>query len=221
MFTITLWATLCQNPYKYESSNANTYNSSEHPISAPRSYPVTENYTPHEPVTNPYPNRDEWRTERDLIAQTDMANWAKWMFIVSCIMAFLSALGIWLILVTLRETREAGNKLSKQNEIALNASKAEFQPYLSFSKRIELDQLKITERYDNIIGAKATRDDYSFHISPEITATNKGKTPATEIYITHTGRIFHSRMGNPDSDGVRPIFRDSYDFTGSRKGPGL
>jgi hypothetical protein len=52
--------------------------------------------------TDPKAYREEWRNERDLEAQQDMARWAWWLLICT-------AIGVALLLVTFWETRKAAN----------------------------------------------------------------------------------------------------------------
>lgn len=58
------------------------------------------------PARNPEPNRREWREEHDLQAQRDMAQWAKWMFIVSAAGVVATGLGVWFVRETLRRQVE-------------------------------------------------------------------------------------------------------------------
>lgn len=66
---------------------------------------------PAEPVSapppEPDPNRNEWREEEDLQAQRDMAEWAAWAVIVGIGSMMLTALGVFLVWQTLKETRKA------------------------------------------------------------------------------------------------------------------
>ena len=218
MFTIALGASLCQNPSNTSYSETSTYKSSHSTQKHETKTVVTGVLV--EPKANPKPKRDEWRNERGLLAQTQATKWAGWLLFVSSIMAVLSAFGIYLVIVTLNETRIAGEKLAEQNTIALNASRAEFQPYLSFDDRMWFKGLDIHRDETNaMIGATATRNQCSINVSPRINVINRGKTPATDIFVTHTGRLFNSRISHRGNNEPRQIHRDKFDFDGSRIGP--
>lgn len=169
---------LIQSPYEYEGSKASG-NQSQLTVNEenPEAVPVVSAPI-HEPVANPNQERDEWRTERDLEAQIDMAKWAKYMFYISSIMAFLSAVGIFLILATLRETQRATKSARKATEAAWGAVdaaklgvKAEFQPYIS-AKKIPAFTVHSTKT-----------DEFTEIIAKfEFGVENTGKTPATYLF---------------------------------------
>lgn len=75
----------------------------------------------NQPLADKKPERKEWREERDLIAQTDMAYWAKLMFWASAVMAFISWVGVVLIFETLKATRQA---VDVTRDIGIAQSKA-------------------------------------------------------------------------------------------------
>ena len=132
---------------------------------------------------------------------------------------YAGLLGISLIVLTFFETYVAGSEMRKQSAIASKTARAEFQPYLKFSDEIELSGLNITRGNDDaIIGANAYGNDNSFQIEPRVTVTNKGKTPATRILVSHTGRIFN-RSIEFDEAKNRSIVSNTYDFDGYRIGP--
>jgi len=171
MFTIALGSSLSQNPHQQSRSNTSTYESTNTPQnSGLKAYVKTDN-VPVEPEANPNPERNEWRSERGLLAQTEATRWAGWMLFVSVIMALLSAAGVAIVIWTLKETMKAGQKLSEQNAIALKASKAEFQPYLD----AVLAEKPIVTVYE--------RDDcFEVSVRGNIIITNTGKTPAIHMF---------------------------------------
>ncbi len=121
---------LIQNPYNYESSYSSS-NQTELAISEPQPQAVSVIPRPiHKPVANPKPKRDEWRSERDLEAQRDMAQWAENMFYSSIFMAFLSAIGIWLIFATLRETQKATKSAREAVEVTREIGQKQVRAYL-------------------------------------------------------------------------------------------
>lgn len=86
----------------------------------------------HQPKANPNPERDEWRSEQDLKAQTDMSKWAFWMLITSVAMAALSAVGIFLIVDTLKETRSATAAANRAIDVSREIGRKQAKAYLSF-----------------------------------------------------------------------------------------
>jgi hypothetical protein len=84
----------------------------------------------HAPPANPNPERGEWRDERDLEAQQDMAKWAMFLFVATLV-------GLGLLAATLLETREAARaawEMVEESKQATAAAKAtltlETRPYI-------------------------------------------------------------------------------------------
>lgn len=57
------------------------------------------------PPANPEPERGEWRQERDLQAQRNMAKWTFWMFVVTTVGVVVTGTGVLLVRQTLEHTR--------------------------------------------------------------------------------------------------------------------
>lgn len=95
-------------------------------------------------------------------------------------------------------------------------SKAEFQPYLTFSERIELDHMEISrfDGSDEIVGATAIKSNHHIQISPTIRVMNKGKTPATDLFTTYIGKITNRTIDSPKAID-RKIVSEAYNFFGS------
>ena len=189
MFTIALGSSLSQNQHEQGGSDSSAYKSANTTQEGRFKANIKTSYTPIEPKANPKPERNEWRDERGLFAQTQATKWAGWMLVVSICMALLSAFGLGTIIWTLRETRKAGEKLSEQNATALKASKAEFQPYLTFS-----EQVKVLGINKQITGGLPTRavvkiTDKSLDIGGSIEIKNEGKTPANNIFWVISGTM--------------------------------
>lgn len=72
---------------------------------APETAPVIR--AVQEPPANPNPERNEWRDERDLQAQRDMAQWAFWLLIVSSGTLATAIAGVILLKQTLDEAHAA------------------------------------------------------------------------------------------------------------------
>jgi hypothetical protein len=155
---------LIQNPYEYKDSTSSR-NQSQLTISDkhPKSVTVASPFI-HKPVANPKPERDEWRSEHDLEAQTNMAKWARYMVYVSAVMAVLSAAGIWLIYATLSATRLGTESMQKALEETKRATRLEMQPYLSCSKISIKENVRVEGR-----------EVQTYQI---VTIKNNGKTPA-------------------------------------------
>lgn len=111
----------------------------------------------------------------DLRAQWDMTDAATRTY-------WLTVLGLMLLAITLYETLVAGTALTKQNRIALKATKAEFQPYLSFSN-LYLAVDNGADDWEEPVCTQAPFDDRDGFVSFLLTVhySNWGKTPAENI----------------------------------------
>jgi hypothetical protein len=90
-----------------------------------------------EPPANPNPNREEWRSERDLEAQQKMVTWAVWMTIASFLGVVVTTIGIVFIKLTLDATRAAVKEaehatIAAQKAIAITerTAKQELRAYV-------------------------------------------------------------------------------------------
>lgn len=150
--------------------------------------PVSGEYRPADP--NEKANRDEYRAERDLIAQRDMAFWAAGMF-------FATACGVVLLYFTLRETATAAKfaaetlKEAKNTTLAANATtavtreigSAQSQAYLVIQAAYL--QLVIDRTKDKVTGV--TKERVTLALS--IKVKNTGQTPAHRIRYDISGMI--------------------------------
>jgi hypothetical protein len=116
---------------------------------------------------------EHYYTERSNLAaqwkNTDIAN----------LTFYTGILGIILLFWTLFETLKAGKLIVRQNEIALHAAKAEFQPYIEFSNKVEIR--KTTISYNGITELKC---------KISIPLRNVGKTPIFDLILSGSAKLF-------------------------------
>jgi hypothetical protein len=72
------------------------------------------------PPPEPNPKREEWRSERDLEAQQEMARWALLMMIASFLSVGVTAVGVVFVKQTLDATRAAVNEAENATAAARN-----------------------------------------------------------------------------------------------------
>ena len=104
-----------------------------------------------------------------LVAQWVAADTTERMF-------WFSIAGMALILVTLLETQAAGKLITQQNVNAVKATKAEFQPYISFEKKINDFRISFIADYE-------TEPRIRFS-NLKAVISNTGKTPAKNVCCT-------------------------------------
>ena len=105
--------------------------------------------------------QQEDRSKRDLKAQQDMAYWAMILTIISAVGIGISAVAVWVVILSLRQTRTA---ISDTREIG----EAQVRAYLSFvMEKIDGD---ITIGFDNPEG-----------VSVEFNIVNSGLSPARNV----------------------------------------
>jgi len=122
----------------------------------------------------------------DLAAQWSTADMTHLAF-------YAGLLGISLIVLTFFETHVAGGQMRKQNDIALNTSKAEFQPYLRFANEITLK---------GITDGMAEHSGRWLKISGDCVIQNNGKTPMMNgSYTSHSELTFV----NSPMDFMKPV----------------
>lgn len=111
------------------------------------------------------------RSEKDLIAQTEMALWALGMLVVSTLMMLVSALGVWWIRGTLTETRKAVKAADNAVTVTREIGQAQIRAYLSVNS--------IKAQYIIAQSSKGTTTiDWAF----EFKLRNSGQTPARNIW---------------------------------------
>jgi len=109
-------------------------------------------------ISNPEPDEGTEREKRDLAAQENSAAWAFWLATLAAVQALLSAIGIWFIVRTLRQSEAA-------LEHARNVSYTELRAYLGSAGPELLDRKTL----------------YAF----KTTLKNFGQTPATDVAVNH------------------------------------
>jgi len=176
---------LIQNPHQYEGRNANGYASPQASHNSITKTAVVLDDAVITPKANPNPNRQEWRSEEGLVAQTEAVQWSKYTFWLGVIATILSVIGVGIVIWTLKETMKAGEKLAEQNKIALDTARAEYQPYLKFSHEIrfnfldevitQTDEFGEPTSMNYFFGDALGRMPVEFYLVLE----NKGKTPIT------------------------------------------
>lgn len=86
--------------------------------------------------------REDERSERDLIAQSDMALWAFWMLVVSSITAAITGIGVVYIRSTLIKTGETNQAAVAAAEAANETNRimrAEARPWVSIEQKVLCD----------------------------------------------------------------------------------
>lgn len=124
------------------------------------------------PPTNQRRDKPDWQTE-DHKAQIQMMR-AAWVAVG------LTVVGLIMIGYTLHYTRKASTSASNSLDVARQATKAEFQPYLSFS---DLGLAVDSGADEESIATQAPFDDRDGFVSFLLTIqySNWGKTPAENI----------------------------------------
>lgn len=119
--------------------------------------------------TDPKAERDEWRKEKDLQAQRDMAYWSGGLFWVAFFTLWVTGAGVYVVARTLKATRDAvdsANEATKAahdtNEITRTFGHTQLRAYVSVSGQ-ELN-------FEN-----------GFPV-PIITMKNFGNTPAVDVF---------------------------------------
>lgn len=141
--------------------------------------PVVSRYTP---PPEPYPERKEWREERDLQAQRDMAKYSLLMMVAAFASVGTAFYGVVLLKQTLDATRKmafdasqataatvvAANAARQGNAITQQALKAEQRPWIAV----------------NIVADSPLRwEDGSGLVGFNFVVRNFGKTPARNVQV--------------------------------------
>ncbi len=115
------------------------------------------------------------RSEREIVAQTDMAQWAFWMLIVAIFTFGVTAAGVWYVRSTLEQTRiataaalDTAAAAHEMNKIALEAATADRRPWIKITVRIG--------------GRVVPNRDGHFHAFFGVTMENIGRTPASGVW---------------------------------------
>lgn len=129
------------------------------------------------------------RSERDLVAQTDMAFWAFWMAIISGLMFFATAVGVVFVYKTLSATREMVVETKnttvtseKSVEATRHFNKIQLRAYVDVEK-ISIERFTATE---------------IFNLKYEV--VNNGQTPARKL--RSVSRIFIRNISDAESKKI-------------------
>lgn len=134
--------------------------------------------------TDPKSYREEWRNEQDLAAQREMAKWAWWMLVATCLSAIITSVGIFFVAETLAATRDTLGETREANKIAREIGEAQVRAYLTF------EPLSL-----NLIAMNGVSAIPQLHF----VLTNSGNSPANDITIF--ARCTASRHANAEPDG--------------------
>jgi len=122
-------------------------------------------------VPDPKSYREEWRSEHDLDAQRDMADWTFFMLVASSAGVLVTAIGVIYVALTLRETRAA----VREAEAATKAAEAA----VDVTRDVGIAQIR----------AYVAITKFVFRVSPnnkpcfEIMFANAGQSPTRNIEI--------------------------------------
>lgn len=138
-------------------------------------------------------SNEEQRSQHDLVAQSEMGQWAFWMMWASWATVGVTALGVWWVKRTLEATLEMANQANlttaqtiKANKIALNTAIVQQRAWISF----KACNIKLT-LFENVL-----------YLLFEFRFGNNGLTPAIKV---------RSVYGPPDGEH----FLDGPNFTNS------
>lgn len=120
----------------------------------------------------------------------------------------------------LKQATDATGATWKALEANQHATKAEFQPYITFSPKLELDRLYLSYapvEEDKIVGADAVVTSTTVNIAPQFSVINKGKTPAQDFDVSFQGKITNTRV--VIIEGERDTITEVFQFSGRTFGP--
>jgi len=185
-------------------------------------------------VTDKCQRSDHYEYDRnqqiiDHKAQVSMRN-ATWLAVL---LTFVGLIMIWRTLgftreaagfaeSALNEAKEATSATWKALETNQFATKAEFQPYLDFAKRLKLSRLTLTyhpvqEAGNQIVGAVAVVTDRVINLGPVFDVKNRGKTPAKDFDVSFEGKITNTRIVH--IEGRRDTITEVFKVSGRTVGP--
>ena len=119
-------------------------------------------------------SRESQRSESDLGAQWEAANWVKWAGVLAAAQLFISGLGLYALLETIKQGRNALKRARKANQIARHTAKMQLRPYLYLES---VDHL--------IVWRQQVKHFDMLNPSPKVTIPlkNFGQTPAKNIRL--------------------------------------
>lgn len=130
--------------------------------------------------TEPEAGRNEWRAERDLEAQQEMARWAFWLWAATIV-------GIGLLAATLWETRKAAQAAyemvgeAKATTAATNASAVETRKSNEIARIAYMAEQRPWLRWEIAQPISVKRHGDSLRVTISATLENFGKTPARNV----------------------------------------
>lgn len=177
-----VFCALLDPPSKYHYNPSKTYSSQQ---GADADFMPPPNIDPITKTTKQTTDKEieDWRASRSALA-------AQWKASDMSEVTFrVGLLGIILLVWTIIETFKAGEKMSEQNDIALKASKAEFQPYVGFEKAIPIKGV------NNWMVENSGR---FLKIEGDCWIENTGKTPMFDVsYSAQSKLTFINSPMNP------------------------
>jgi hypothetical protein len=122
--------------------------------------------------------RDAQLSESDLNAQREMAEWAKWLTIISLVTLFVSALGLWALLRTIQQGRDGLMRAHEANEIARNAQR----PWLSIKDiSVRVGAIQKTKEDEMWPDYQGEGPEYQIDLVVKVTVANTGSEPALRV----------------------------------------
>lgn len=110
------------------------------------------------------------RDSLDLIAQQDMAFWAKWMFFATILSVLVGALGTAAVVISISYTRLALDQSKKANELTEEAFNLDMRPWV------------IVDRIENLnVEFIKEPDGFKYIITGAAYFKNVGKSPAQRV----------------------------------------
>lgn len=119
-------------------------------------------------VPDPKSYREEWRSERDLEAQREMANWTFYLMVISLGTLVIAAIGVVYVARTLKATRDA------VDEAKATTAEASKQTNLAFNTMVRLERPYLYVNVETLL--EPTPNGVPF---VRCTFANHGKLPAT------------------------------------------
>jgi len=117
-------AGLHKQPNESPGSEGGSKQYPRHTLDGVPKRPVAEVRRQKPPPANPEPKRDEWRQEKDLQAQLQMAEWAMYAALAAVFGVLVTAVGVWFVKQTLDATRAALGEAEKSSDAAVAMAKA-------------------------------------------------------------------------------------------------
>jgi hypothetical protein len=141
------------------------------------------------PEANSQAYRDEWRAERDLRAQRRVAQWTVIIGLASILGLALTGIGVWLILLNLREARKVTTEAIRSADAA-HASVDEARKATKAAEDAVLETRRVGEAqvraYLTLIEASIEYTTDKFRPRVHLRVKNTGQSPALDVSIYYT-----------------------------------